>query len=304
MSMGRKFIAAGRRRGLDVVIASYELHEHVPIACIGDVITGLKWTDPAILDDLHRVVLERRIDVMVPFVDMMVGVASRYVETYGDVSAPVSESALCDAMFDKVTADAIFERASIPRPRSYAKSRRPEFPLIAKPRYGSASKGIKIVRNTAGFREVTAVADAYLIQEYISHREEYTVDCYVDTVTGEPLCISPRLRLEVSGGEVSRTVTVDDPALVALTRDTLVATGLRGAVTVQFLHDLDTGRMLIMEVNPRLGGGAVCSVHAGCDIPGMIIDRAVGVPPRAVEPRSGVEIVRYFEEVVFDGIKN
>ena len=77
-----------------------------------------------------------------------------------------------------------------------------------------------------------------------------------------------------------------------------------GAVTVQLIHDLDCpGRLLVMEINPRLGGGAVCTVAAGCDIPAMIISEALGFAVDAAEPRPGVRICRYMQEVVFvDGV--
>ena len=54
-----------------------------------------------------------------------------------------------------------------------------------------------------------------------------------------------------------------------------------------------------MEINPRLGGGAVCSVHAGADIPGMILDEAMGVTCHRAPYRPGTEIARYLQEVVF-----
>lgn len=76
---------------------------------------------------------------------------------------------------------------------------------------------------------------------------------------------------------------------------------LRGAVTLQFLRDKDSERLMLMEINPRLGGGVICSIQAGADIPGMIVDEAVGKSPEpADEIKPGVLICRYFEEVVFN----
>lgn len=299
MSMARMFIDAGRRMGLDVGIFSYELDERVPVACVGTVIKGLRWRDEGVLDDLHRVVLEHGIEIMVPFVDMAVGIAACYVDTYGDVFAPVSTREMCQAMFDKIISADIFEREGIPAPVTYRKGK-PVFPLIAKPRTGSASQGIKVIENANDFRSVITPGDRYLIQEYIVDPVEYTVDCYVSR-KGEVCCISPRRRVQVTGGEVSDTVTIDDPEIVGATRLTLSRLGFKGAVTVQFMRDRATGRLLIMEINPRLGGGAVCTVHAGGDIPAMIITEAMGDAPRAAGPiKPGVEIVRYFQEVVFE----
>ena len=82
VSMGRKIIEAGLRLGADVRIFSYELSRQVPVAAIGEVVIGLKWNDSAILEHLHSVVEEYRIDVMLPFVDAAVGVAGLYVARY------------------------------------------------------------------------------------------------------------------------------------------------------------------------------------------------------------------------------
>lgn len=298
VSMARLLKKAGAARGLDVTITSYELHADVPIACEGDVIEGLRWNDPGIGAALHEIVIAREIDAIIPFVDPAVAVAARYVDVYGDTFAPVSDRIVCEMMHDKILAADAFERAAIPAPATYRRGK-PEFPLIAKPRTGSASKGIKVIENATDFRLVITPADRYVIQEYIARREEYTVDCYVGR-SGIVCCISPRLRQEVTGGEVSRTTTVDIPELTLVARNALERLRLKGAVTIQFLRDLDTGRLLIMEVNPRLGGGAVCSVHAGADIPGMIIDEAMGLEPQPCTAlRAGTEIARYMDEVVF-----
>ncbi len=147
--------------------------------------------------------------------------------------------------------------------------------------------------------ELQGVSHRYLIQERIDNREELTVDCYVCVRTGHIAGISPRVRLEVSGGEVVRTLTVDCPEAVALARRTLEATGLRGAVTVQLIRDLDYGRYMVMEINPRLGGGAVASVYSGFNLPAAIIADCLGEEVNAGEARPGYMTVRYLEDLVF-----
>ena len=103
----------------------------------------------------------------------------------------------------------------------------------------------------------------------------------------------------MSGGEAVRSETIGDADVIDLTRKVLISTNLRGAVTVQFIRDLDNGRLLIMEINPRLGGGAVTSVHASVDLPGLIIDDALERPLKQQTPVAGVETVRYLADVVF-----
>lgn len=296
VSMARHFKHAASALGLHCNILSYELTYREPIAEEASVIVGLRWNDPLIDDDLRRIVAERHIDIVVPFVDGAVAVASRLRDV---TFVPVGDESGVNTMFNKVHAATAFEYAGLPIPATWVEGN-PVDCLIAKPACGSASKGIIAIDDPATLDSVLSAGNgAYLIQQRIDRRDEYTVDCYADTATGEVLVTVPRRRLAVSGGEVTRTITVDEPRLIQLSRKAIKSLDLRGAITVQFIHDLDSDRFLLMEINPRLGGGAVCSVAAGADLPLLIIRQALGLPVVAPEWKPGVEIARYPAEVVF-----
>lgn len=297
MSMARLFKEAGARLGINTGIVSYEISPYVPIAIEGEVVVGKRWTDPQIIDDIRTVMHDHGCKIVIPFVDGAVAVAAKTAENQDDIFAPCSSPELSQIMFDKTQAAGLFERNGLPVPRTYAPDL--PFPLIAKPRQGSASKGIVKIYNTADLQSLANPQD-YLIQELIEDPVEYTVDCYVSVITGEICAVVPRVRLEVEGGEVTRTMTVSHPRLHSLALRTLEATGLRGAVTLQFIcSKSDPNRLLLMEINPRLGGGAVCAVHAGADIPGMILDESLGRPARPTSYRPDTEIARYRSEAVF-----
>lgn len=298
VSMARLFKEAALSMGLEARIVSYEATSCVPIALEGTVVEGLRWSDPACPRHIHDTMLQHDCQVVVPFVDGAVAVAARVAAEYPDVFAPCSEAETASLMFDKCLAAQAFAQAGIPIPPTYAPPMEP--PLIAKPRRGSASKGILVIDTPQQLAEALKRGDEYLIQERVLRPVEHTVDCYVSVLTGEPLAIVPRRRLEVEGGEVTRTVTVDSPSLVALSARALRALGLRGAVTLQFISSEDAPeRQLLMEINPRLGGGAVCAVHAGANIPAMILTEAQGLPAKAAAYRPGTEIFRYRSEAVF-----
>lgn len=309
VSMGQKFIAAAKELGMEADLFSYELTPEVPIAAISRVIVGRKWSDPSVLEHLHECVQSYGIDLIVPFVDGAVAVAARYCATYNDAWAPVSDEALSSAMFDKIAADRLFRSHGLPVPDAK------EFPLIAKPRFGSASKGIKIVNNPVELAATRISSDDYLVQEYISPREEITVDCYV-AASGEVVAAVPRLRLETQGGEASVTETFADTEIESLASRTLKTLNLRGAVTIQMLRrpgDRDKSYKdsrknpkaaerapMLMEINPRLGGGAVCSVCAGANLPEYILRDCLQLSQSPAKWKSGIRICRYFAEVCFD----
>ena len=284
--------------GLKLDLYSWELQPVVPIAEVAEIAVGRRCDDPLLLEDLHKFTLEKGINIMIPFIDPAIGVVAKYRDLYGGIFAPLGSLESVEGMFDKVVAAEIFEKAGLPIPATYSLENH-LFPLIAKPRFGSASQGILVIDSEEQLSEIADKADDYLLQEYISRREEITVDCYV-AADGEIIATVPRLRIAVIGGEVSRTITIDSPEIVELSRQTLAALNLRGAVTLQFIRDLDSGRVLLMEINPRLGGGVVCSIHAGANMPRYILQETLGQKPK---PCSNwlidLEISRYQQEVTF-----
>ena len=79
---------SGRRLGYDVEIVSYELMREVPIALVGKVVVGLRWSDPEVVDDIERVVEENGVNVILPFVDGAIEIASVLRTRLPKVSCP------------------------------------------------------------------------------------------------------------------------------------------------------------------------------------------------------------------------
>ena len=249
------------------------------------------------VQDIVRVAREYKVDIILPFVDGAIEIAAKCREYLPDVFVPVSDFEISRRMFDKVEAAKAFKEAAIPIPKTYT-ALNAEMPAIAKPRHGSASRGIKVFNNIEDLMHLDNLQD-YIVQEYIENREEYTVDCYI-TQKGEILTIVPRARLEVMGGEVTRTITCRNSILDRMSREVIAAFNLHGPVTLQFLHDLDSDRFLLMEVNPRLGGGVVCSIYAGAPITDYILKEALGITTAPCDDWAyNTLMARYQKEAIF-----
>ena len=297
VSMAELLKRSGERLGYDIRIVSYELDVQVPIATVGTVVTGLRWNDPGVVDDILRVVIEYEAKIILPFVDGSISVAARCKERMPDLFVPVSDPETASLMFDKILAAKAFREAEIPIPTTY-KIIDAEMPVIAKPRFGSASRGIHIFNDIDDLMHLKDISE-YLLQEYIQEKKEYTVDCYV-AADGEILVTVPRERLEVMGGEVTRTVTTRLNELEKMSREIIEKFELRGPVTLQFLYDIRRDRYLLMEVNPRLGGGVICSIYAGAPIPDYILSEALGIPVRPCDDWIDHTLMaRYQKETIF-----
>lgn len=297
VSMAELLKRTGERIGYNVEIISYELLQQVPIALVAKVVVGLRWSDPKVVEDIVRVATENEVNIILPFVDGAIEVAAKCRQHLPNVFIPVSDFEVSRIMFDKVEAAKAFKEKEIPIPQTYTVLNA-EMPAIAKPRHGSASRGIKVFNNIDELMHLENLSD-YIVQEYIEDREEYTVDCYVSK-EGKILVTVPRCRLEVMGGEVTRTITCHSAILEKMSREVIEKFNLRGPVTLQYLHDMKTDRYMLMEVNPRLGGGVICSIYAGAPFPDYILKESMGIP---VEPCTdwayNTLMARYQKEAIF-----
>lgn len=303
VALAEQLIKAGKEYGIEVSIFSHELDDCEPIASVGKIIIGNKYSSPGIDAELDKIIEDNDINVVLPFIDPAIEVAARCKTRHADVFVPVSDAVVAHDMFDKVLAARLFESLGIPVPETYTPDNM-KFPAILKPRCGSASQGIIIAENETDLRRAGWNTDDYLIQRYVADREEYTVDCYVGMQDGEVKCAVPRLRIATAGGEVTKTETRHLPLLEEMAWRVLKMVKLQGAVTLQFIRDLDTGHFLLMEVNPRLGGGVICSIYAGANIAKMILEECIGfnaIPAKIWH--EGVLMTRYMKEVVFSNDK-
>lgn len=299
VSLAELFIEAGKKIGKEINIFSYELDQFVPIASIGKIIIGQKWSDPTVSAHLQETIKQHKINIVLPFVDGATIIASRLKQLVPEVFIPVSDVATCERMFDKVKANEWFEKNNIPVPGHTG------LPLIAKPRNGSASKGIIILRSKeelnsfhSNFKE-----EDFLIQNYIT-AQEYTVDAYVSQA-GEAIAIVPRKRMEVSSGESTKSITAKDEGIIQLCKIIIGLGGLKGPITLQFLREKETQKLFIMEINPRFGGGVVTAIRAGADLPMMLLNEYLQKPlTAATDWEENLIMTRAFREFFYHATNN
>lgn len=297
VSVANHFKNTAKEMGHNVNVFSYELDNKVPIACVGEVIIGKKWKDKDLLNDLKVNIEKFSINIVLAFVDPAIYVISELKKLCPNVFIPVSEPELCNTMFDKVLSAEWFHEHNISQPASYTDPSTFLYPLILKPRTGSASKGIVVCKSK---EELPAVDfSQYLVSEFVAEHTEFSVDCYVSQ-TGEVTSVVPRIRLETAGGEAIRSKTVKDEAIIKESKKILTAGQFRGPITIQYIKDNTNGNVYVMEINPRLGGAVVTSIGAGSGIIKMILDEYLG---KSIKPitdwRDNTVMVRYFNEVIF-----
>lgn len=142
------------------------------------------------------------------------------------------------------------------------------FPVLVKAVKGGGGKGMRIARTAADFPSALASAksearssfsdDVVLIERYITTPRHIEVQVFADAhgtcvALGERDCSVQRRHQKILEESPAPFL---DPAvrrdLWKKARDAAVAVGYRGAGTVEFIFDNDTGEFFFMEMNTRL----------------------------------------------------
>jgi carbamoyl-phosphate synthase large subunit len=165
------------------------------------------------------------------------------------------------------------------------------WPLIAKPRHGSSSRGIMIVDSIDALGTLDP-SEPYIVQEYLSGRE-VTVSVYFDRA-GRLRCAIPHQRLRVRAGEVEKGVTIREPALTGIAeRIGQALDGPLGAMCFQAIIAGD-GAPSVFEINARFGGGYPLADHAGATFARWLLEMAFDRPDTACDVwQADVVMLRY-----------
>ncbi len=137
------------------------------------------------------------------------------------------------------------------------------FPAFIKPKDGSSSINAYKVDNEEELHTMAEMVPDYIIQKFVSGTE-YTVDIFCD-FDGNPIFITPRIRLAVRSGEVLKTQISQDQIIIDEMKRLIADYKPCGAITIQLIRDNSTGDDYYIEINPRYGGGAPLSIKAGAD---------------------------------------
>lgn len=163
---------------------------------------------------------------------------------------------------------------------------------VAKPNFGRGGKGV-IITDDQGVLDACLGA-GYSLQKFIDG-DEYTVDALTG-LDGSFLFAVPRLRIQANGVSVIGKIAMDEE-IIDLARQVVSKFKFAGPINIQVIRERDTGKLYIIEVNPRLSGSCMFTVMAGFDILDATIklwERKPFVPPSKIE--NGLIIRRHYVE--------
>jgi carbamoyl-phosphate synthase large subunit len=257
--------------------------------------------DPDYIDRLLDICDRHQINLLVPLIDTELHLLSLHQQRFRDlgVTLLLSSAATNQICYAKKSTSLFFHQIGVKTPKTYQLDEVTDldFPVIVKPNTGSASVGVYRVKNRTELEFFSSYVEDAIIQQLIIG-EEYTIDILVD-FQGKVISVVPRLRIEARAGEISKGITVKNPALIAAAKHVVESLpGAVGCVTVQcFLQP--NGEIIFIEINPRFGGGYPLSYRAGADFPLWLFQLCGGKNPNVTidEWEDGLSMLRYDDAI-------
>jgi len=259
--------------------------------------------DPGYVAQLRAICRKHAVRLIVPTIDPELRVLAEVREQFAErgVHVLVSSPKVVAICQDKARTYRFLIDHGFRTPRTWRAAelgrRLPKFPVFLKPASGSASKGTALAENPEDYAYWRKRIPDCLVQEYV-RGPEYTCDVYVDSRRAVR-CVVPRRRIEVRGGEVTRSRVEKRPAVMAECRRLVETLGAGpGVITIQGFLD-ERGEMVFTEVNPRFGGGVPLSIQAGADFPRWVLEELEGRRPRIRFSgfTDGLLMLRYDKEI-------
>ena len=229
-------------------------------------------------DRLLGLCKKNKIDMVVPLIDPELEVlAASYDEFRSNgIMAVVSPARTIEIAFDKYQTYLHAKNAGIEVPETVTTieealklitSGKLCWPVIVKPRKGSASMCVSSCGNENELRLAFQNCPDPVIQEF-APGEEYGYDIFCDG-DFKPVSVFCKRKLAMRAGETDKAVSVNDKKLIDLGVKIAQAFSMFGPVDA----DVKMGKSgpMLLEVNPRFGGGYSCSHLCGADFPAKLI---------------------------------
>lgn len=286
----QEFVAAAKTLDCDLEIYGADVTDTAPALNFCDhavIVPRIK--EISYVPFLLEYCKENHIDVLIPTIDTDLLVLSKNKKAFQNIGTVllVSSEEKITVCRDKRMTSTCFESVGLltPTPVDDYKEYSAGFPAFIKPKDGSSSIFAYKVRNQQELEMFAEQIPDYIVQPFIEGTE-YTVDVFCD-FDGNPIYITPRIRLAVRAGEVLKTKIVQDEVIIDEIKKLIADYKPCGPLTVQLIRQNETGKDYYIEINPRYGGGAPLTMKAGANsaiaLLKLLHGECVNYSPKAAE---------------------
>jgi carbamoylphosphate synthase large subunit len=286
----QEFIKTKKSKCISGKIVCADMSELAPALYFAD----RAYTIPAIndvkyIDTLQDICKKEKISLIIPTIDTELEILADNIDKFHSIGTDVLISSIDTVRItqNKMETFKFFKSIGIKTPNSYGTEIQytGNFPCFIKPISGSSSINAFKVKNEKELEFFKYYIGNYIIQDLIVG-EEYTIDVFCN-FEGEPIYITPRIRIATRSGEVNKTKIHNDPILIDQVIQIIKALKPKGPLTVQAIRSEKDGEYYFIEINARFGGGSPLSMMAGANSAEALYDilngRKIGFKPNAAK---------------------
>jgi len=237
-----------------------------------------KVTDNNYINELMRICTEKNIEGIVSLNDIELPILVKNKEKFSkkNIHIVISDPEIIDICYDKYRTYNFLIKNDFSAPKTFISLKKAfyeinkgtlKLPVLIKPRYGSASKDISKVNTIAELENEFNKRKNFIIQEFIDG-EEYGVDVF-NNADFEPVSVFAKKKIKMRAGETDKAISVNDEKIMELVCALSRKLGFYGPADIDIFKRNDG--YLVMEINPRFGGGYPLSHALGAGFPEKII---------------------------------
>ena len=163
------------------------------------------------------------------------------------------------------------------------------FPVFIKPRKGSGGMGAARIDDLKELKERLKNAHVeYIIQEMMVGAD-LDVDVYVDCISGQPVSMFSKRKIESRIGGAIKTVSFKDKRLVEFVKRVLSKFEFYGPLDMDLFYI--NGQYYLSEINPRFGGAYPHAFGADVDFFRLIANNINGI-------ENAEELMNYEDDIM------
>lgn len=237
------------------------------------------------ISSIKQLCKKHHINAVLSLIDPELSLLTEHKEEFekDQIKVIVADKEIVNICFDKFLTYEFLVKHNLPAIPTYIRIKEIEadldhnllqFPLIMKPRKGSASIGISILQSLEELRALWKDDGEFIIQPLIEGNE-YGVDCYIDLINFKPMSIFCKRKIRMRAGETDMSVSVSDKKLFQLIEELVKVLCPIGPIDIDCFKT--NNGYVISEINPRFGGGYPHAHEAGQNFVRNLINNLEGV---------------------------
>ncbi|BDS14368.1 ATP-grasp domain-containing protein [Aureispira anguillae] len=260
---------------------------------------GLRVTDENYISSIEQFVKKHKIDLIIPISEAELRFYTKnYLDTLkvGGVDLLMANHLARVVGFDKGKTCSFLKEHALPNPKVYLSSNEPaQFPLIAKPRAGSGSSNIFVIKNQEEFNFFFENYKHLIFQELLDGTAGEFTCCVYRSRSGITRVLI--LKRELMGGFSGYGEVVENQKIKELLDKLADLLNLEGSINVQLRMHKD--EPVIFEINPRFSSTVLFRHMLGFyDLQWSLEDKFNLPISDYSKPEKGAKFYKGFQEYI------